>query len=220
MGIDLPALVSFGASPNVLIIEDQDPSRLFLVYEFRKLFPRAVVYQAATLEDSLKKLQETKFQIVFIDPGLPDYDATDRAQRFQVVQKIIQRSENACHIIFTGFDDLDEAEYCMDAGAKGYLAKTGFGVGVIQTVLREIETTGFSLRLSQIARDIPEMYLVLSAREQEIMDRIRMRQAGTNRRVIYEVMAEELNIDAESVREYHQQGRSKLRRNGIKPDND
>lgn len=207
-------------SPNVLIIEDQDPSRLFLVYEIKKPFPRAIVYQAVTLESAEKILKEKTIDIVLIDPGLPGYDATDRMQRLSVVKKIISLAQHAIPIVFTGFDDLYEARQCIGLGAKGYLAKTGFGVGVIQKVLQEIDEAGCSVQLSEITHDIPELFLVLTDREQEIIDRIRTRKRGTNRSDVYELMAKEYRIDPDSVREYHKKGRDKLRKSGLLPEND
>ncbi|RWI31374.1 MAG: response regulator transcription factor [Mesorhizobium sp.] len=200
---------------RALVIEDQTLMRLALMNEVQASFEDCSVLGAETLEIAVGELQNNNFDLVVIDPGLPGFDPTSQADRIAVVDKIVEASPSAIHVVVTGSDNGSEAEGFRQIGAAAYLGKTGLPPGVFSDVLDDISTNGFSLRLSRIAMTKPDYrYSVLTPREQEIIDLMAHRAPGVKRKVIFAAMADRFGIDAGSAERYFKQARAKLMRQG------
>ncbi|PAQ03804.1 MAG: response regulator transcription factor [Mesorhizobium sp.] len=200
---------------RALVVEDQNLMRLALMEQIQASFSDCVVLGAETLELATRELQNDDFDLVVIDPGLPGFDPTAQADRLAVVDKIIETSPSAIHVVVTGSDSSSEADEFRRVGAAGYLGKTGLEPGVFADVLEDISTNGFSMRLSRVAMKIPDYrYSGLTPREQEIIDMMTRRERGMKRTQIYELMADRLAIDAGTAERYYKQARAKLMRRG------
>jgi DNA-binding NarL/FixJ family response regulator len=200
---------------RALVVEDQNLMRLALMDQVRASFENCVVIGAETLELAIHEFEKNDFDLVVIDPGLPGFDPTSQADRVVVVEKIIEASPSAIHIVVTGSDNTSEAAIFRRIGASGYIGKTGFEPGVFSDVLDDISTNGFSVRLSRVAMTIPDdRYSGLTPREQEVIDMMSHREPGMTRRQIYELMGERLSIDAGSAEKYFKQARAKLMKHG------
>ncbi len=200
---------------RALVVEDQNLMRLALMEQVRASFESCVVIGAETLELAAQELEKDNFDLVVIDPGLPGFDPTSQADRITVVDKIIEASPSAIHIVVTGSDNTSEASVFRRIGAAGYVGKTGFEPGVFSDVLDDISTNGFSIRLSRVAMTIPDYrYSGLTPREQEVVDMMTHREPGMSRKQIYELIADRLGIDAGSAEKYFKQARAKLMKHG------
>ncbi|WP_214477281.1 response regulator [Mesorhizobium sp. dw_380] len=202
---------------RALVVEDQNLMRLALMEQIRSSLGDCMVLGAETLEIATRELQRDDFDLVVIDPGLPGFDPTAQADRVSVVDKIIEASPSAIHVVVTGSDSSAEAEEFRQIGAAGYLGKTGLEPGVFSDVLEDISTKGFSIRLSRVGMTIPDYrYSGLTPREQEIIDMMTRRERGMKRKQIYELMSQRLGIDVGTVEKYYKQARAKLMRQGHK----
>ncbi|MER8563259.1 DNA-binding response regulator [Mesorhizobium sp. M0578] len=191
--------------------------RLALMEQIRSSLDDCMVLGAETLEIATRELQRDDFDLVVIDPGLPGFDPTAPADRVSVVDKIIEASPSAIHVVVTGSDSRAEAEEFRQIGAAGYLGKTGLEPGVFSDVLEDISTKGFSVRLSRVEMTIPDYrYSGLTPREQEIIDMMTRRERGMKRKQIYELMSQRIGIDVGTVEKYYKQARAKLMRQGHK----
>ncbi|WP_352624274.1 response regulator [Mesorhizobium sp. M0578] len=202
---------------RALVVEDQNLMRLALMEQIRSSLDDCMVLGAETLEIATRELQRDDFDLVVIDPGLPGFDPTAPADRVSVVDKIIEASPSAIHVVVTGSDSRAEAEEFRQIGAAGYLGKTGLEPGVFSDVLEDISTKGFSVRLSRVEMTIPDYrYSGLTPREQEIIDMMTRRERGMKRKQIYELMSQRIGIDVGTVEKYYKQARAKLMRQGHK----
>ncbi|MER9801394.1 DNA-binding response regulator [Mesorhizobium sp. M0142] len=140
---------------RALVVEDQTLMRLALMNEVQASFEECIVLGAETLNIATAELQNNHFDLVVIDPGLPGFDPTSQGDRVAVVDKIIEASPSAIHVVVTGSDNLCEADGFRQIGAAAYLGKTGLAPGVFRDVLDDISTKGFSLRLSRVVMTNP-----------------------------------------------------------------
>lgn len=200
---------------RALVVEDQTLMRLALMNEVQASFHDCIVVGAETLEIASRELQNIQFDLIVIDPGLPGFDPTSETARVAVVDKIMEASASAIHIVVTGSDNRTEAEGFQQIGAAAYLGKTGLAPGVFSDVLEDISSKGFSLRLSRVAMTRPDYrFSVLTPREHEIIDMMARRAPGVKRKEIFALMSERLGIDAGSAEKYYKQARAKLMRQG------
>jgi DNA-binding NarL/FixJ family response regulator len=200
---------------RALVVEDQTLMRLALMNEVQASFEKCVVLGAETLNIATVELQNNHFDLVVIDPGLPGFDPTSQGDRVAVVDRIIEASPSAIHIVVTGSDNRCEADGFRRIGAAAYLGKTGLAPGVFSDVLDDISTKGFSLRLSRAVMTKPDYrFSVLTPREQEAIDMMAHRAPGVKRKEIFSLMADRLAIDAGSAEKYYKQARAKLMRQG------
>ncbi|MFD9900936.1 response regulator [Mesorhizobium sp. NPDC059025] len=200
---------------RALVVEDQNLMRLALMEQIQGCIENCIVLGAETLELATRELSKDNYDLVVVDPGLPGIDPTAVKDRVSVVDKIIQASPSAIHVVVTGSDSDSESQECRRLGAAGYLGKTGLEPGVFREVLKDISTKGFSIRLSRIAMATTDYrYSGLTPREQQIVDMMVRRERGTKKKTIYEIMSDRLGIDAATSEKYYKQARAKLLRIG------
>lgn len=200
---------------QALVVEDQTLMRLALMKEVKASFEECIVLGAETLEMAAAELRSNRCDLVVIDPGLPGYDPTSQSDRVGVVEKIVEASPSAIHVVVTGSDNRLEAERFRRIGAAAYLGKTGLAPGVFGDVLDDIARNGFSVRLSRVSMTKPDYhYSALTPREQDIVDMMAQRAPGVKRKEVFELMADRLGIDAGSAEKYYKQARAKLLQQG------
>lgn len=203
---------------RVLVVEDQDLMRLALMGELKESLHDCMTFGAESLELALQLLDGEDFDLVIIDPGLPGFDPTSYTDRLTVVEKLIEASPSAIHLIVTGSDSRKEAEACRRLGAACYVGKTGLPQGMLASILEDISSSGFAVRLSLMEMHRPEIhYSGLAQREQQIVDMMARRERGMTRQQIYCQMAARLDIDPGTVEKYFKQARAKLLKQGCLP---
>jgi len=200
---------------RALVVEDQTLMRLALMNEVQASFEKCVVLGAETLTIATTELQNNHFDLVVVDPGLPGFDPTSQCDRIAVVERIIEASPKAIHVVVTGSDNRCEADGFRQIGAAAYLGKTGLAPGVFSDVLDDISSKGFCLRLSRAVMTKPDYrFSALTPREQEAIDMMAQRAPGVKRKEIFSLMADRLAIAPGSAEKYYKQARAKLMRQG------
>ena len=117
---------------RALVLEDQTLMRLALMNEVQASFEKCVVLGAETLNIATVELQNDHFDLVVIDPGLPGFDPTSQDDRIAVVDRIIEASPGAIHVVVTGSDNPCEADGFRRIGAAAYARKDRPRAGGVQ----------------------------------------------------------------------------------------
>jgi DNA-binding NarL/FixJ family response regulator len=103
---------------RVLLVEDFEPWRHFLVSALRKQPELEVIGKVSDGLDALRKSQELKPDLILLDIGLPTLNGIEAARQMRVQHaksKILFVSENR---------SLDIAEEALSSGGNGYLVKS------------------------------------------------------------------------------------------------
>ncbi len=102
---------------SVLILEDADDIRRWLVGLVGTAFPGAAVTEAATLAQAMQAAQAQSFNLALIDLHLPD------GSGIALLQALRQASPGTYCVIATIFDDDENVFRALQSGAHGYLLK-------------------------------------------------------------------------------------------------
>jgi|GEM_PF-5267076 len=106
---------------HILIIEDNPGDTLiFREIVLRSRLQYSEVYEAVSLAEGLKLLQEVPVEIVFLDLGLPDNVG------LEAILKIRETKSSVPVIVMTGNDDLNLSMEALNLGAQDYLVKNDF----------------------------------------------------------------------------------------------
>ena len=89
-----------------------------------------VVAEAATGEEACFKYQESSPRVVVMDLNLPGIGGLGATRR------ILARDPNAKILIFTMYDEVVYVNRALDAGAKGYICKSGEPDLLVKAVMR------------------------------------------------------------------------------------
>ncbi|MDC9701574.1 MAG: response regulator, partial [Alphaproteobacteria bacterium] len=73
---------------HILIIEDHTLMRLALLEIIKDKLTEALAQGAGTLEAALSLIDAQRFDIIFIDPGLPGINPTNIGERKEIIKKI------------------------------------------------------------------------------------------------------------------------------------
>lgn len=101
--------------PRILLVEDQ-----ILMQQVELGLLAKVGYIAdvvATGEAALKQVQQTRYDIIFMDVCLPDIEGTE------VTQKLRAKGITTPIVAMTGNDDEQTRAECRQAGMNGFLPK-------------------------------------------------------------------------------------------------
>jgi DNA-binding NarL/FixJ family response regulator len=108
-----------GTSPiRVLIVEDFEPWRRFILSELQKQSNLQVVGEVSDGLEAVQLAQELQPDLILLDVGLPTIDGIEAARRIRRVSaasKILFVSETRCPEI---------AEEALNTGAGGYVVKS------------------------------------------------------------------------------------------------
>lgn len=102
---------------NVLILEDQQVMRHFLVKAVDVAFPDVTITDSATMVQAKLALAEESFSLALLDISLPDGNGIE-------LIPLIKETQPGCKIVMcTIFDDDAHLFEALRAGAQGYLLK-------------------------------------------------------------------------------------------------
>jgi DNA-binding NarL/FixJ family response regulator len=105
------------AHPRTLIIEDVSDVFHWLSARVNDVFGTTEIMPAASFEQAKKLIEESSWDLLLVDLGLPDGDGTD-------LIPLAKRLHRAAHcVVTTIFDDADHLFPALRAGADGYLLK-------------------------------------------------------------------------------------------------
>lgn len=103
---------------KVLLVED-NPGDVDLIREAVEMDKdRPININACgSLTDALKTLKSRRFDLVLLDPGMPDSDGD------QSVLQLLAAASEIPVVVLTGRNNLAFARWCIKAGATDYLIK-------------------------------------------------------------------------------------------------
>jgi len=199
---------------SVLIIEDD----YFYADSLKRHFRTSgwQVITAETFQAALAAIEADVFDLIIIDPGLPDYgvEMESRNVRLAIVDTIISTTPKAVHLVITGRFSSDEAEICRSFGAKGYLGKNRLNAPTLASILELMTRSEFVLHrgnetISNASPGYHHPFLSLS--EDECLQWVEDRPKGMKRNELFVLMAKHFKMKSpEMAEQKYKRARSKV----------
>lgn len=120
---------------RVLITDDDDADRMIITRALKRTGLQLDIHEAATGQDALLKLQDKRFDCVFVDYRLPDMQGTQLLETITAPEWPMMAA-----IMLTGAGDEGIATHALTHGAQDYLTKGELNVTAIRrALLRAVE---------------------------------------------------------------------------------
>ncbi len=197
---------------KTLIIEDDD----FYFESLRRHFKMSSqqVFHANCYQAALNAIDDNKFDLIVIDPGLPDFGELKENDktRYSILNSVISKTPSAMHIVITGRFSTKEAELCKQLGAKGYFNKSRLNAPTLAALLAQMSQTDFILHTGDnltatVIRGNPD----LSYAEEECLQWVEQRPQNMKRKDLFSLMAQHFNFKNPEVAEQkYKRARSKV----------
>ncbi|MBA8904165.1 response regulator [Phyllobacterium sp. P30BS-XVII] len=203
---------------KVLIIEDDYFYADNLRRHFKTSGKHAVT--AETFSAAQSAIEKEEFDLIIIDPGLPDdeRDMESREVRYSILESIISTTPAAVHLVITGRYSSDEAETCRELGAKGYLGKIRLNAPTLASVLELMTRSEFVMHRGNetISDALPGYnYPFLSLSEEECLQWVENRPKGMKRNELFGLMARHFKMKSpEMAEQKYKRARSKILAHG------
>ncbi|MCF7855706.1 MAG: hybrid sensor histidine kinase/response regulator [Candidatus Pacebacteria bacterium] len=137
---------------NTLFVEDS-PGDARLIQELLSEEKRGLfrVTRAVTLEETLDKLSNTRFDVVILDLNLPD------SAGLETYSKVQKHHPALPVVVLTGYDDQQFATLALQQGAQDYLVKGSVGHGLlVRSLLYAIERKRIEERLRRLNEELEQ----------------------------------------------------------------
>ncbi len=125
---------------RVLIVDDYEPWRRFILSSLQKWPELQVVGEASDGQEAVQKSQELQPDLILLDIGLPTMNGIEAARQIQ------QQSPNSRILFCSENLSPDVAEAALRAGAGGYLVKSDAGSDLLSAVTSVIRGKRFVSR--------------------------------------------------------------------------
>ncbi len=102
---------------NVLVLEDHPETREWLTSIIKQAFVEVKIFEASSLAQARKIVDENQLDLALIDLNLPDGNGVE------IISEITKKSPNTYCVVATIFDDDNYLFPALEAGAQGYLLK-------------------------------------------------------------------------------------------------
>lgn len=135
---------------KILLVEDNSGDA-FLIEEMLIEIPdyNFEITVTETLKETVTKLNETEFDIVLLDLGLPD------SQGLGALESVLDLQLNCPVIVITGLNDGKTGKKAMEMGAQSYMVKGEFsGHSIAQTILYSIERSKILKKLKDNEKEL------------------------------------------------------------------
>lgn len=119
--MDDPVLVVYPEDTKVLVVEDDAINRAVVVGMLRRLGLHADVVENGLL--ALEKLQDTVYDIVFMDCQMPKMDGYSACTAFREMESAKNSSVRTPVVALTAFSTKGDREKCLNAGMDDFLTK-------------------------------------------------------------------------------------------------
>jgi len=86
---------------------------------------------AESLAETLKAVQENRFDIILLDLALPDSLGID------TLKKVHAQAPGVPVVVLSGFDDEAFAAKAVNAGARGYLNKNSVDIDLLEHTIKD-----------------------------------------------------------------------------------
>lgn len=113
---------------RVMIIDDHEIVRRGIAEVVDRAEGLAVVGEAGTKEDAIRRLLLVRPQVALVDLRLPD------GTGIEVIQAVSKQAPEVRCIVLTSFDDDDAFAEALEAGAKAFIIKTLRGVEIAEVI--------------------------------------------------------------------------------------
>jgi ActR/RegA family two-component response regulator len=190
------------ALSKVLIVEDDDLYFEALQRHFKRRGSH--VFHAMSLKAATNALADNSFDMVVIDPGMPDFGCNkeDASARMLVLDTIIGNSPRAVHVVITGRFTSAEADESRKRGARGYLAKSRLNAPMLASLFDQIAHSEFVVHSGNIvAGKVSEDNPNLSLSEEECLRWVEQRPAGMKRNELFDLMARHFGFKNPTIAE-------------------
>jgi DNA-binding NarL/FixJ family response regulator len=109
---------------EVLLVDDQALTIQVFAASVRKTFEGAKVHTAVDLPEALQIASGRALDLVLLDLALPTCSGIDALHRFHRAFPAVPV------LIVSASEDKERIQACLDAGARGYIAKTSAVAGL------------------------------------------------------------------------------------------
>ena len=109
---------------EVLLVDDQAVTIQVFAASVRKTFSGARVHTAVDLPEALQIAAGRALDLVLLDLALPTCSGIDALQRFRCAFPAVPV------LVVSATEDNARIQACLEAGARGYIAKTSAVVGL------------------------------------------------------------------------------------------
>jgi DNA-binding NarL/FixJ family response regulator len=105
-------------SCKILVVEDLDRSRQFVIQSLRQRAEFQLIYEASDGLEAIERAEELKPDLIVLDIGLPKLNGIEAAR------KIRQLSPSSKIVFLSLNKDLEVVRTALSTGALGYVLKT------------------------------------------------------------------------------------------------
>ncbi len=113
---------------RILVVDDSDRFRQFLVLSLRQRAEFQLVYEASDGLEAVARAEELKPELILLDVGLPGVNGIEAGRR---IRKISPNSK----ILFVSLESsVDVVQEALHLGAQGYLLKADAGDELLPAV--------------------------------------------------------------------------------------
>lgn len=102
---------------TILIIEDIEEVRRWLVGQVRSVFPDALIEGVSTKRQGMNKLEQSAYDLALVDLSLPD------GSGIEILRRVQELGLPTLCVVATIHDDDEHLFTALQAGARGYLLK-------------------------------------------------------------------------------------------------
>lgn len=114
---------------SVLILEDHEDARDWLLDTVNMAYPQAMIKVACTMRQAYEKIKEREFDLALVDLNLPDGSGLD------LIKHLADCSPNTFVVVTTVYNDSDHVIPALRLGADGYLLKDDSKEGLANYLL-------------------------------------------------------------------------------------
>ena len=125
---------------RVLIVDDYEPWRAFILSSLQKWWQLQVVEEASDGQEAVQKSQRLQPDLILLDIGLPTMNGIEAARQIR------QQSPNSRILFCSENLSPDVAEEALRTGAGGYLVKSDAGSDLLSAVTAVIQGKHFVSR--------------------------------------------------------------------------
>lgn len=180
---------------HILLIDDHEIVRSGLKTLIKSILPHAVIDEAQDGDTGLKKIKETRYQLVILDIRIPGTDSVGLMDNIRQV-----RPETAILIFSMNAEELYAKRY-LQLGARGYITKSASFSDITDAITSVLNNkryispalrTSFLDQLVEKKKEADNPFDSLSPREFEIVQHLLMGESSV-------VISEKLSLGSSTV---------------------
>jgi two-component system, NarL family, nitrate/nitrite response regulator NarL len=132
---------------SVLLLEDEGIQRAGTKALIQMAAPRSQIQEANSYDEAMRKLQETRFEIAFVD-----YNLRTQHTGLDVLKEIRRLELDTRVIVLSSYRERELILSCIEAGACGYITKEMDADGLFERALDTVFMGGIFLPATALGR--------------------------------------------------------------------